>query len=95
MDDSEERRTVAELLGPWVDPGFESGLIQRCRNAWNKPIRELTNEELATYLRQRIALEQILPIAKERVGDRVNDDTEMFEGELREAVERAIKEAGE
>jgi CDI immunity proteins len=81
--------SIADIMGPWVDPEFESGLIARCKNAWNKPLRELTNEELATMLRQKIATEHILPIAKARITEGIDDDTEMFDGELQEAIERA------
>jgi hypothetical protein len=84
--------TIADLLGPWVEPDWDSGLIDRCRKAWTKPLRELSNEELATLLRQRIATEQILPLARKRVEDGIDDNTEMFEGELEEAIEYAAKE---
>ena len=50
---SDDTISVAEILGPWVEPSFDSGLIARCRSAWNKPLRDLSREELATLLRQR------------------------------------------
>jgi hypothetical protein len=84
-----ETRSIADLLGPWQDSDFESGLIQRCKLAWNKPRQELTNEELATLLRQEIATEFILPEARYRLDNKIDDDSEMFEGELREAVQAA------
>jgi hypothetical protein len=82
--------SVADLVGPWVDPNSESGLVDRCRKAWSKPLRDLSNEELATFLRQRIAVEHILPIAKKRVEENVDDDTEMYTGE-KAAIEYASK----
>ena len=82
-----DNTSVAEILGPWIDPDWDSGLVDWCRNAWSKPLRELTNQELATMLRQRIAVAHILPIATERVEDRINDDTEIYEGELKDAIE--------
>ena len=84
-----EDTTIAALLGPWVEPDWESGLIARCRMAWNKPLRELNNEDLATLLRQRIAVEHILPIARKRVEEGIEDGTEMYEGELEAAIEHA------
>ena len=66
MNDS---MTIASLEGPWVDPDFDSGLIERCRNAWNKPLKELSNQELATLLRQKIAVQHLLPIARQRIAD--------------------------
>jgi hypothetical protein len=85
--------SVADLLGPWVEPDWDSGLIERCRNAWSKPLRDLTNQELATLLRQRFAVEQLLPIASQRVLDGFDDDTEIYEGELESAIEYARKAA--
>jgi hypothetical protein len=78
--------SIADLLGPWVPQEYDSGLIERCRKAWDKPLRELSREELATFLRQRIAVEHLLPIAKLRISEGMDDDTEMYEGELKEAI---------
>jgi len=80
--------SVSDIVGEWKDPDFESGLIERCKNAWKKPISDLTNEEMATYLRQDIAVKEILPLARERVSKGYDDDTEMFDGELKEIVEK-------
>ena len=85
--------SIADLLGPWVEPDWDSGLIERCRNAWSKPLRDLTNQELATLLRQRFAVEQLLPIASQRVLDGFDDDTEIYDGELQSAIEYARKAA--
>lgn len=81
-------KSLSDIVGPWIDPDFESGLISRCRNAWDKPLNKLTNEELATLLRQNIAIEHILPIAERRLKDGIDDDTEIYDGELKAAVER-------
>ena len=89
MNEQSYSKSVADLLGPWVDPHFDSGLIERCRNAWNKPLRELTNSEIATFLRQNIATEYLLPIAQSRLENNVDDETEIFDGELGESVEYA------
>ena len=85
--------SIADILGPWIETDWKSGLVERCRNAWNKPLRELTNEELATLLRQRFAVEHILPIASKRVLDGYDDDTEIDDGELERAIEYASKPA--
>ena len=71
------------------EPDWDSGLIDRCRQAWSKPLRDLSREELATLLRQRIAVEHILPIARQRVQSGADDDTEMYDGELESAIEYA------
>jgi CDI immunity proteins len=93
MPADNENSSAAELVGPWVDTGFESGLIMRCKQAWNKPLGQLTNGELATFLWQRITTNYILPIATARLNSKVDDDTEIYEGELKEAIENAEKAA--
>ena len=89
MPDSMDNISIADILGPWSEPDWDSGLIARLRQAWNKPLRDLSSEELATLLRQRIAVEQILPVAKKRSADIFYDETEIFDGELQEAIEDA------
>jgi hypothetical protein len=85
-------QSVADVLGPWIDSDFDSGLIERLRRAWSIPIPELPNQMLATFLRQELAMEVILPEAKKRLEAGIDDDSELYEGELaaayREATER-------
>jgi hypothetical protein len=80
-------RTVEDVEGPWCHANFESGLIQRCQKYWSVPIEQLPNEALATYLRQRIALALILPEARRRVAFGFDDDSEMYDGELANALQ--------
>jgi hypothetical protein len=87
---SEDTISIADILGPWVDPDWESSLVHRCREAWNKPLKDLSREELATLLRQKLATKQLLPVAKRKLLE-VNDETEMFDGELDEAIKYASK----
>ena len=86
---SEKPVTVADVEGPWVDPNFESGLIQRCRRGWNTPVSDLTNKLLATYLRQKIALSLVVPEARRRIVAKYVDDTELYDDELQEALTSA------
>lgn len=86
---SADTKSIADIFGPWIHPDWDSGLVERCRLAWGKPLRDLSREELATLLRQRIAIEHLLPIAKQRLQDRTDDNTEMYAGELQSAVEYA------
>jgi hypothetical protein len=83
--------TLAQILGTWQQPDFESGLIERCRKAWDKPLDSLSNLELVTCLQQNLAIAHIIPVAKKRLKDLVDDDSEMFEGQLAEAVAEAEK----
>jgi hypothetical protein len=92
MADTTENISVADILGPWAEPDWDSGLIDRCRKAWNKPLRDLSREELATLLRQRFAVEHVLPIARKRLQEGVDDDTEMYDGELEAAIEYASRD---
>lgn len=85
---------VADIVGPWTEPEFSSGLIDRCRIAWNKPLRCLSRQELATFLRQRIAVEHVLPIAINRIQNGDDDETELYDGELESAVEYAVNKIG-
>jgi hypothetical protein len=84
-------KSVSEILGRWEDPNWDSGLIQRVKAAWNKPAEELSNEDLATFLWQNIAAEYLLPIAQQRINENYEDDSEMYVGELKEAVLAANK----
>jgi hypothetical protein len=88
----EARSTIADVEGPWVDPDFESGLIERCKRGWNTPVADLTNELLATYLRQKIALSLTVPEAEKRLASKFVDDTELYEEELGDALKLATGE---
>lgn len=83
-------RSVADIIGPWVDADWPSGLVSRIKNAWNKPIADLSNEMLATFLRQQIATDIILDEAKRRLTDGFTDGSELYEGELAKAVGNTI-----
>ena len=82
-------RTVADIEGPWAEPNFDSGLIARCREFWTVPVSDLPNGIVATFLRQRIALPLMIAEAQRRVAAEMEDESEMFDGELREALEGA------
>ncbi|MBL7952642.1 MAG: hypothetical protein JNM62_13090 [Flavobacteriales bacterium] len=82
--------TVADVEGPWVDANFDSGLIDRCRHGWNTPIAELTNNLLATYLRQKLALSLVVPEAQKRIASKFVDDTELYDDELKNALKSAV-----
>ena len=84
-----ETRSIADIEGPWADPDFESGLINRCRRNWNTPVSELSNKVLATFLRQRFGLEIAIPDAHRRITSGYDDDSELYEGELAAALRDA------
>ncbi|SFW83152.1 hypothetical protein SAMN03159376_04299 [Pseudomonas sp. NFACC09-4] len=78
---------VSDFLGPWND-GDETGLMQRSKDAWDTPLKNLSDLMVATFLTQNIAPEHLLIEAKRRMKEQERDDTEYFEGQLLEAIER-------
>jgi len=88
-----ETRTVADIEGDWVDGDFESSLITRCRASWYVPVGELSNQMLATFLRQGIAINIVLAEAKRRLDINYVDETELYDEELEVAVKK-ISQSG-
>ncbi|KIF57688.1 MULTISPECIES: hypothetical protein [Pseudomonas] len=90
QDPMTSKLTVAKLLGPWSGDA-PTGLTQRCREAWDTPIEQLSDLMVATFLNQDIAFEQMLIEAKRRMDADERDDTEYFDGQLLEAMTRVPK----
>ena len=86
-----DHRSVADVDGPWLDSDWNSGLIQRCKQNWSTPICDLSDEMLATFLGQRIAVELVSTEARHRVIENRFDDSELYEGQLA----ALLKELGE
>lgn len=80
--------TLAQIVGPWVEPEHDSGLIARCRAAWGKQIGTLNRAELATLLRQKVAVTYLAPVAWLKLAE-ADDGTEFSEGELAAALQEA------
>lgn len=83
-------QSVADVLGPWKDPEFISGLIERCRQNWSVPMDEISNHALATFLRQRVALDLVMAEAQRRHQTGFSDDSEWDDEELAVAITGAI-----
>ncbi|MBL8262848.1 MAG: hypothetical protein JNM58_10505 [Xanthomonadaceae bacterium] len=81
-----ENRSVAEIEGAWKEPELNSGLIQRLRANWSKPIGRLDNHVLATFIRQRLALDLTIPEAEHRIAAGIRDETEIHDDELATAI---------
>ena len=90
---SDDRLSLANILGPWQQPDWGSGLIEQCRVAWTTPFHQLTNGQLAMLLRQQIAIAYLLPLVKQRIEDGIEDDSELYDGELKNALDAASKGA--
>lgn len=81
-----EPRSVADLEGAWINPEFESSLIQRCRDNWTIPVSDLSNYALATFIRQRLGLELVVPEARRRIELQYLDESESYDEELSDAI---------
>ncbi len=90
---SDNALCLADVLGPWQQPDWDSGLIEQCRLTWQTPFRELNSGQLAMLLRQGFAVSHLLPVAQSRIRDGIDDDTELYDGELQSAVDAATKMA--
>ncbi|MBA5635510.1 hypothetical protein H3H37_00305 [Duganella sp. LX20W] len=77
---------MADIEGVWVEPEFESSLIQLCRENWKVPISDLSNHALATYIRQRLGLKAVVPEALRRIERGYSDDSELYDDELANAI---------
>lgn len=86
-----KEKSVADVEGPWVEPELNSGLIQRCRDNWSKPVTQVTNHVLATFIRQKLALSIVIPEAQDRLKRGYIDDTELYDEELEVAVYESSK----
>jgi hypothetical protein len=81
-------KSVADFEGPWVDSDFHSGLIDHCKRYWTVPVNEIPDVMVATYLNQRIATPLMIEEARRRLASGKIDDTELFDGQLSEALQR-------
>jgi hypothetical protein len=80
-------KSAADIYGPWVEPDWQSGLVDRLRQFWSVPIKELPDTGLALFLRQCTAVKPVLIEARRRLEVGQPDDSEMYDGELARAVE--------
>ncbi|MGO4377656.1 hypothetical protein [Pseudoduganella sp. RAF53_2] len=81
-----EKRAVADIVGPWIEPCFNSSLFERCRENWLVPVGEISNFVLATFIRQQIALGLVVPEAQRRIASGFTDETEILDDELELAI---------
>jgi len=85
-----EIRCIADIIGPWIEPDFESSLIARCRDNWLVPLGEMSNYALATFIRQQFAWEITVPEARRRIAIGFLDGTELCDDELFVAASEAL-----
>lgn len=85
---SNRESTVAEIVGPWTG-GSSTSLLERCKDHWTTPIPQLPDLVIATFLDQGIAVDAVLAEAALRLKSKDRDDTELFDGQLKEAFESA------
>jgi len=80
--------SLFDIFGDCNKLGDSTSMVERIKLAWKKPLSELTNIELAALLRQRFAVEYVLPLARQRLIEETDDGTERCEGELQEQIEQ-------
>jgi len=80
-------QTIAILVGPWQG-NAHTGLMQRCKAAWDTPLVNLDDLMVATFLNQDIAVAQVLAEARRRLKTQARDGSEYFDGQLLEATKR-------
>lgn len=88
-----ESRCVADVEGPWIEPEINSSLIERCRANWSVPVGAVSNYVLATFVRQQIAMNLVMPEAQHRIASGFTDESELYDEELSVAVSEATPEA--
>jgi hypothetical protein len=86
MNNKNNNLSLDELEGKLGPVEYNSGLVIRCHLAHSKPLACLSNEELATLIRQKIGLRYLVPLAKDRLQSKFEDSSELYEGELFDAV---------
>jgi hypothetical protein len=84
-----ESKSVADFEGAWIDPPFASGLVERCQRYWNTPISELPDLMVATYINQKLALEQMQVEARRRIDSAQFDGSEFYDGQLADALRQS------
>ena len=80
-------KSVKDIEGPWKGEA-STGLLQRCKENWETPLNELEDIMVVTYLNQRIALNEIVAEAKRRLDHEQRDDSELYDGQLAEALKK-------
>ncbi len=80
--------SVEDIEGKWKGE-VTTGLTARCKESWNIPLDELEDIMVITYLNQRIALNHMVREAERRLELELRDDTELYDGQLNDALERA------
>jgi len=79
-------KSVYDVEGHWIEPELDSSLIERCRDNWTKPVSQLSNYVLATFIRQNFALSLVIPEATRRIQLGYIDGSELYDEELAAAV---------
>ncbi len=83
----DRRKTLTELEGKdWGPPNFDSHLVTTIHALRYKPLEEFTVEDLRITIGQNIAVEWLLPMAIERLGDDPFAEGDFYQGDLLNAV---------
>jgi len=87
-DKQHNQLSLFDIFGDWTNLGASISFVERIKKAWKKPFSQLTNQEMAALLRQRFAIEYILPLARQRIIEDYDDASDGPDGELEEMIEQ-------
>ena len=79
--------SVKDILGEW-EGETPTGLVRRIRDAWDVPLRQLSDKMVITFLNQKIAPTYVILETERRLKNEVRDGSELFDLQLKEAFEK-------
>lgn len=89
----DRRKTLEEIENQtWNDMSFKSSLVTQVDNLSKVPIQDLTAGNLRLLIGQNIGLNALIPIALELLEDNIFLDSELFAGDLLNAVKSIDKD---
>ena len=85
---SERSPSLYELLGPWDEPIYLSHLGRRIHELWRVPLAQFGVEDLRIVIGQKRALEQLIPLAVDRLDKEPLAEGDFYPGDLLAVVLR-------
>lgn len=81
------RRTLFQLTGREFDrPNFKSDVAENCRRLWRTPLEEFRVEDLRLMIAQDLGIDQLMPLALDRLEVDPLVAGDFYEGDLLSAV---------
>lgn len=70
----------------WGEPKYDSYLVKTCHALRNKPLKELSIEDLRILIGQNISLNYLIPIAIEKLTQNILAEGDFYSGDLLKSV---------